>query len=123
MASLPKFDTGDKDADQFSPKSSFLENVKYDRKANALDITFKSGSMRRYLSVSPSTFETFKQSPDHSSFYARAIKGNLSSVPVYEKTIGRNKSEPLKKVYDRRTLDAGIKRQRTAGTVNRAFGA
>lgn len=122
MAILPRTNSGEKDPDQFSPKSSFLENVKYDRKANALDITFKSGSLRRYLSCSPATFESFKSSPDHSSFYARALKGRLASVPIVEKTIGRLKTEPLKKVYDRRTLDDGIKRK-PAGTVARAFGA
>jgi len=106
------------DPDEFSPKSSFMELCKYDRKSNTLDITFKSGSVRRYLSCFPATFETFRQAPDHSSFYARAIKGNLSSVPIFEKTIGRERSHALKKVTQRRTLNAGIKR--IAGTVARA---
>ncbi len=118
VASLPGVDAGDPKLDEFAPKSSFLESVKYDRKAKALDITFKSGSTHRYLFVFPATFETFRQSPDHSSFYARAIKGKLMSVPINVKNIGRNISTALKHVKQRRTLDAGVKR--IAGTVARA---
>lgn len=120
MASLPLTGTNESDKDEFAPKSTFIERVKYDRKANALDITFKSGSTRRYLSCSPATFESFKSSPDHSSYYARALKGRLASVPIIDKNIGTNKSTPLKKIPERRTLNAGLKR--TPGTVNRAFG-
>lgn len=117
MATLPNAGGGDPKLDEFAPKSSFMENVKYDRKANTLDITFKSGSIHRYLFCFPATFETFRQSPDHSSFYARAIKGKLMSVPIQKHTIGREKSHALKAFKQRRTLDAGIKR--IAGTVAR----
>jgi len=120
MATIAGADLGDSKTDEFTPKSSFLESVKFDRKANTLDITFKSGSMRRYISVFPSTYESFRQSPDHGSFFARAIKGQLSSAPIVNKDIGRQRTTALKKVTQRRVLNAGIKR--IAGTVARAFG-
>ncbi len=120
MATIPGMAGQDAKSDEFSPRSSFMENVKYDRKANTLDVTFKSGSVHRYLFCFPTTFETFRQSPDHSSFYSRAIKGKLMAVPIQNHTIGREKSHALKEVKQRRTLNAGIKR--IAGTVARAFG-
>lgn len=95
-----------------------MEHVKYDRKANTLDITFKSGSVHRYLFCFPATFQTFKESPDHSSYYSRAIKGRMASVPIVKKDIGRPLKGPLKTPRQRRTLDAGIKR--VTGTVKRA---
>src|SRR6185436_9174833 len=98
MATIAGADLGDSKTDEFTPKSSFLESVKFDRKANTLDITFKSGSMRRYISVFPSTYESFRQSPDHGSFFARAIKGQLSSAPIVNKDIGRQRTTALKKV-------------------------
>lgn len=118
MATIVDGVAQDPKADEFSPKSSFIELVKYDRKANTMDITFRSGSVHRYLFCFPATFETFRQAPDHSAFYARAIRGRMMSVPVVKKTIGREHSQPLKQHHQRRTLDAGIKR--TAGTVARA---
>lgn len=120
MATLPGVDAGDQKLDEFAPKSSFMESVKYDRKGNTLDIHFRSGSVHRYLFCFPATFETFRQSPDHSSFYSRAIKGKLMSVPLVKNDIGRQIDTPLKKIHQRRSLDAGIKR--IAGTVARAFG-
>lgn len=118
MAILPETDRAGTRFDEFSPRSSFMEHVKYDRKANALDITFKSGSIHRYLFCFPATFETFRQSPDHSSFYSRAIKGRLMSVPIVKKTIGRETHHPLKTHHQRRNLDAGLKR--ISGTVAHA---
>lgn len=118
MAFLPGVEDGNSKLDEFAPKSSFLGTVKYDRKGNTLDITFKSGSKRRYFSVSPATFDAFRESPNHSSFYARAFKGSFASSPIIEHTIGREKSQPLKKFTQRKTLDAGLKR--TSGTVARA---
>ena len=119
MATLPEAAPSQtQSADEFTPRSSFIEHVKYDRKANTLDIHFKSGQVHRYLFCFPATFETFKQSPDHSSFYARAIKGRLMSVPLVKKNIGREQSHPLKHHHQRRTLDAGL--TRIAGTVARA---
>lgn len=123
MASLPTTGNADPKRDEFSPASSFIEHVRYDRKANTLDVMFKSGSIHRYLFCFPATFETFRQSPDHSSFYARAIKGKLMSVPIQKHTIGRQESHALKHVNQRRTLNAGIQRSEpVAGTVARAFG-
>lgn len=121
MAALPGTAEQDPKLDEFTPRSSFIEHVKYDRKANTLDIHFKSGQVHRYLFCFPATFETFRQSPDHSSFYARAIKGKLMSVPIIKKDIGKQRSHALHQHSQRRTLDAGI--NRVHGTVARAFGA
>lgn len=115
-------------SEKFSPASKFIELVEYDPVANTMDLTFKSGTKYRYLEVYPTTFLSFKQSPTFDSFYARAIKGNVQSVKLIDKGIGREKSEPLKKNTDRRTLDAGLRKQqaheqRIAGTVARAFAA
>lgn len=118
MATLPEAATQTQGSDEFTPRSSFMEHVKYDRKSNTLDITFKSGSVRRHLFCFPATFDSFRQSPDHSSFYARAIKGKLMSVPIVQHTVGKERSHALKIHRHRRTLDRGIKRH--AGTVARA---
>ena len=120
MATLPQVgETHERE--KFSPRSSFIELCEYDRKSNTLDITFKSGSVHRYLFCFPATFETFRASPDHSSFYARAIKGKLMAVPVVKHNIGRERSTPLKAAHPRRNLNDGTKR--VAGTVQRAFGS
>lgn len=120
MATLPEAATQAQPTDEFTPRSSFIEHVKYDRQSNTMDITFKSGSVHRYLFCFPATFETFRQSPDHSSFYAKAIKGKLMGIPVIKKTVGKNESHPLKAAHQKRSLDDGIPK-RTAGTVARAF--
>jgi hypothetical protein len=115
MATLPDpgGPTGEKV--KFSPRSSFLELCEYDRKSNTLDVTFKSGSVHRYLFCFPATFDAFRQSPDHSSFYARAIKGKLMAVPIIKHTIGRNRSTPLRGAHQRTKLNGPV-----AGTVKRA---
>lgn len=110
----------------FSPASSFLELVEYDPAAKTLDITFRTGTKHRYLQCYPATFESFKQSPTHSAFYARAIKGNLPAVKLIDNNIGRQESTPLRKVKKEQTLNAGLRKQqsgadRIAGTVARAF--
>lgn len=115
-------------AEKFSPDSKFIELVEYNPKEKTMDITFRSGTRVRYLSVNLNTYLSFKTSPTIDSFYARAIKGNIQSVKLVDQGIGRQKSEPLKKVHDRRTLDAGLakqqtREQRTHGTVARAFAA
>lgn len=114
--------------DKFSPASSFLELVEYDPSDLTMDITFKSGAKHRYFRVYPSTFLSFKQSPTHDSYYARAIKGNLMSAKLVDASIGRNTSTPLKTVKKEHTLDAGLRKQqstndRIAGTVARAINA
>jgi hypothetical protein len=126
MASLPGIGKALNKAEKFSPASTFIEAVEYNPKENSMDITFKSGSKRRYLDVSPVTFLSFKQSPTFDSYYARAIKGNLSSVPLIDASIGREKSVPLNKIKREGTLDRGFKVQqgksvRRVGTVSRAF--
>jgi hypothetical protein len=114
--------------EKFSPGSKFIELVEYNPKDNTMDLTFRSGSKRRYLQVFPTTFLSFKQSPTIDAFYARAIKGNLMSVSLVDKNIGRKESTPLKPVKKERTLDPGLKSQqsrneRIAGTIARAFSA
>lgn len=116
------------DNDKFSPSSTFLEVIEYDEQNKTMDITFKSGSKIRYVEVYPSTFMAFKQSPTHSAFYARAIKGNLQSVKIVDNSIGTQKSTPLKRVQREEPLDRGLERQisrrdRIAGTVERALNA
>lgn len=117
MATLPQA-SSPQPTDKFVPRSRFIELVTYDRKANAMDVTFKSGSVRRYLYVFPATFETFKQSPTHDAYFSRAIRGKLGSVSIRSHTIGREVKRPLKEVKKRRTLDDGIKR--IPGTIARA---
>jgi hypothetical protein len=112
--------------EKFSPASTFISVIEYDPKEKTLDITFHSGSRFRYLQVDPTTYLSFKQSPTIDSYYSRAIKGNLQSVKLIDAGIGRDKSAPLKKVKEERTLNAGIKREqnrdkRIAGTVARAY--
>ncbi len=116
------------DKDQFSPASTFMELIEYDADAQTMDITFKSGSKIRYIEVYPSTFLSFKQSPTHNSYYSRAIKGNLQSVKIVDKSIGTEQSTPLKKVSREENLDRGLKSQqsrakRITGTVQRAIDA
>ena len=101
-----------------------MELVTYDAKSCTMDVTFKSGSVYRYLFVFPATFETFRQSPTHDAYYARAVKGRLASIPVRKHSHGREEKTPLKAKTQRGSLDrgiAGIKR-RIDGTAGRAFG-
>lgn len=114
--------------EKFSPASTFMELIEYDEDAQTMDITFKSGTKIRYIEVYPSTFLSFKQSPTHNSYYARAIKGNLQSVKIVDNSIGTQKSTPFKKVTREEDLDSGLKsqqskRKRTIGTVERALNA
>jgi hypothetical protein len=112
--------------DIFAPASSFIEKVEYDPDGKTMDIHFHSGSKIRYIEVYPATFQSFKASPTHSAFYARAIKGNLQSVKIIDNSIGTQKSEPLKTIKKEEPLDTGFReqearRKRIAGTVARAF--
>lgn len=113
--------------ENFSPASSFIELVEYDPENRTMDITFRSGSKIRYVDVFQNTFLSFKQSPTHSAFYARAIKGNLQSVKIISNDIGTQKASPLKTITKEQPLDTGLRKQiarteRIAGTVARAFG-
>lgn len=111
--------------DSFAPASSFLELVEYDPQSRTMEVTFKSGSKHRYFMVFPATFAAFKQSPSHSAYYARAIKGNLISAKLIDHEIGRNDSTPLKHVTRKEpALDRGIRQTRARrneqfGTINR----
>jgi len=124
MASLPRVATAP-ETDKFTPRSRFIELVTFDRQSNTMDITFKSGSVRKYLYCFPSTFETFKQSPTHDAYYSRGIRGRLTSVAIREHTIGRAVKTPLKQPKQRKTLDEGRKdyagKKWIAGTLNRTF--
>lgn len=102
----------------FSPRSSFIELVDYDARASAMDIHFKSGSVKRYLNCFPATFLSFKQSPTHDAYYSKLIKGRMASVTIKSANIGRQRSHPLKALTKRRSLNAGVKW--IAGTVARA---
>jgi hypothetical protein len=115
-------------ADKISPPSKFIALIEYDPKSSSMEITFKSGTKYRYNDVSPLTYLSFKQSPTIDAYYARAIKGNLSSVKLVDQGTGRQKSAPLDQVKERKTLNAGLKKQQSAnereyGTVDRAFAA
>jgi hypothetical protein len=109
MAALPTpsqaFSTG---KNKFAPASSFLELCEYDPKEQSLDITFKSGSKRRYHNVSSVAFQSFQTSPDHSSFYANAIKGGFVSTPLQAHPVGRVKKQALKTP---KILNAGMPQQ------------
>ncbi len=112
--------------ERFAPASSFLETVEYDPLQRTMDITFKTGAKHRYFQIYPSTFLAFKQSPSHSTYYARAIKGNLAGSKIISADIGRKDSTPLKHDAREHHLDRGIKEQRTRkqeqfGTAHRAF--
>lgn len=125
---LPGNVSGTNKLDKFSPASTFISLVEYNPKERTMDITFHSGSKIRYIDVSPTTFMSFKQSPTHSAYYARAIKGNVQSVKLVDNAIGYNKSTPLKKDREEQALDKGLRHQiarikRIDGTVNRAFQA
>ncbi len=114
--------------ESFSPASSFIELVEYDPTQNAMEITFKSGSKFRYFRVFPTTFLSFKQSPTHDAFYTHAIKGNLMSAKLVDKSIGRKISAPLNHKPKEHALDTGLKSQqarneRIRGTVARALTA
>lgn len=120
--------TGVVKPEKFSPASSFISEIKYDPKESAMEITFKSGTVYKYLQISPTTYLSFKSSPTIDSFYSRAIKGNSVSIKLTDQGIGRTKSMPLKKVKEEGTLNAGIRKQqardkRIFGTVERAINA
>src|SRR5580704_2809976 len=84
-------------SDSFVPKSSFIEKCEYDEAQYQMTVTFKGGkNQTKYLYVYPATWLSFKQSPDHSSFYSKAIKGKLLSVNVIKHTLGKRRDEPLK---------------------------
>lgn len=128
MGFLTSGKDGEAQKETFAPASSFIATVDYDEAAHAMDITFHSGSKIRYIEVYPSTFLSFKQSPTHSAFYARAIKGNLPSVHIVQNNIGQTHSLPLKQIPKEKTLDTGLRQQqareqRVSGTVQRAINA
>src|ERR1019366_8231149 len=119
--------------DSFTPKSSFIEKAEYDEQARSMTVTFKTGSQTKYMYVFPSTWLSFKQSPDHSSYYSKAIKGKLMSINIIKHNVGKPHSTPLKQHRQKRSLTdgsiaskrnihtAGTGSTRTAGTVARAF--
>jgi len=104
--------------DKIALKSTFLESAEYDDKSQTMTLTFKTGSQYNYLNISPSTWLSFKQAPDHSSYYSRAIKGRVVGVPIKSGAVGRKQSSPLKANKLNRSLnkpngnitDNGLKR-------------
>lgn len=127
MATILTGNESSKAKEKFAPASSFLETVEYDSDARTMDITFKSGTKHRYFMVYPATFAAFKQSPSHSVYYAKAIKGNLVSSKVISNDIGEKTASPLKRrTVKENHLGRGLKeqrirKQRAFGTAHRAF--
>src|ERR1700719_1828491 len=102
--------------DKFTPSSSFLELAEYDKKSYSMTLTFKNGNQYKYLWVFPTVWATFKQSPDHSSYYSRAIKGKLLAVALKKSNTGQMKSTPLHKHQTKRGLNNG-KRYVSNGSI------
>jgi hypothetical protein len=128
VAILTSGNRGLGEKDSFSPASSFIELVEFDENGKTMDITFRSGSKIRYVNVYPSTFLSFKKSPTHSAYYARAVKGNLMSAKIVDQGIGRKDSMPMQKMKKENLLDAGLakhlaRRAKITGTVTRALNA
>lgn len=94
----------EQDTNKFKPKASWLQNCEYDPKSKSMTITFDNGSQYKYIDVDKGLWESFKSSPDHGTYYSRAIKGKVSSVAITRLPIGQKKSTPLKKVTTRKTL-------------------
>src|ERR1700676_1413962 len=102
--------------DEFHPKSSFIELVKYDETAKTMDIIFKTGGIYRYLYVFKPQFDAFKLSNDHGRHYVQQIKGQLRSIPIISKKLGRAVKTPLKANKLKRGLTNGhSKHGHTAG--------
>lgn len=131
MAANPssKQDSNSK-SDEFVPRSTFLESAKWDRKSQVMILTFKTGSQYQYQSISESIWLSFKQSPDHSSYYSRGLKGRSVSVPIAKKVVGIKKSTPLQQNKLNRSLstngnitDNGLKRDlKRRGLIPEHFG-
>lgn len=90
--------------DKFKPKVSWMQNCEWDSESKTMTITFDNGSQYAYQDVSMPTWQSFKESPDHGTYYSRAIKGRIASVPITKQPVGQKKSSPLKKVTQRKTL-------------------
>jgi hypothetical protein len=105
--------------EKFTPSSSFLELAEYDTQAYAMTLTFKNGNSYKYLWVFPTVWQTFKESPNHSSYYSKMIKGKLLNVPIKRNNIEHKHSTPLHKQHKARTLDNG-RSQRRASVVGNA---
>src|ERR1700689_2435238 len=93
--------------DKFTPSSSFLELAQYDAEQYVMTLTFKTGSSYRYLWVFPTIWQSFKESPSHSSYYTKMIKGKLLNVAVKKSNTGRVESTPLHKHQIKRGLNDG----------------
>lgn len=110
--------------DSFSPKSSYIELAEFDDKANALDLTFKDGSKRRYNGFFESTWKNFKQAASHGAYYSHLIKGKFNSVPLIIKNIGR-KPQHLKDLNHVKRESGNYRRKAgitgARGTVQRAL--
>lgn len=98
----------DDNIDRFTPSSSYISLVEYDKANKTMSITFKNGNQHRYLYTYPTTYDSFKQSPNHGVYYANAIKGKLQSVAIKTSNIGHIKSTPLHKAIKPKGLDNGL---------------
>jgi len=106
MARLPTQAAALPTGDSFSPKSSFIEQAAYKADDKKLTLTFKNGSQYVYQDVPASTWLNFQQSPDHSSFYANAIKKTMQATPIKSAAVGQPRSQPLQKIKHERTLES-----------------
>lgn len=108
--------------EKFEPKSSFIESAEYDKGSEVMTLTFKNGTQYNYTQVGLATWKSFQQSPDHSSYYSRAIKGRLTSVPIKRAVVGNKVKTPLnqskhvvnpsvKGVTNGSMLNAGLQRK------------
>lgn len=58
-----------------SPESSNIARYKYDEKARALTVEFKSGGVYKYYDVPQVIYDQLNRAPSKGQFLARSIKG------------------------------------------------
>ena len=56
-------------------ESSSLVSIGFARKAQILEIEFRSGAIYRYLGVPPAVFEELKKAESKGRYFAQAIRG------------------------------------------------
>jgi hypothetical protein len=66
----------------YTASSTFIQAATYDYKNNSLTIDFKNGTQIEHKSIDPATWDRFRESSSHGSFYARNIKGKYPSVSI-----------------------------------------
>ena len=56
-------------------ESSSLVSIGFSRKAQILEIEFRSGAIYRYLGVTPTVFEELKKAESKGRYFAQSIRG------------------------------------------------